>query len=148
MKNIRQSGRLPKYSSSSVLFPPCRSRDLVAERCQMTGVEQSYLHYRWILNKCQVQGRRHMEDMDNEILHAVTWQLISRDAWQAAAKSNHQCPWEDRVHAKGGGERGCMGRKPESIFKSGAWAYISCNQRIINFVFGQIIYRRERRAST
>ena len=42
----------------------------------------------------------------------------------------------------------CISRKQESIFESGAWTYISCNQRSTNFVFRWIIYRRERRATT
>ena len=42
----------------------------------------------------------------------------------------------------------CIGRKQESIIESWAWTYISCNWRSINFVFRQIIYRRERRAAT
>ena len=42
----------------------------------------------------------------------------------------------------------CIGRKPESIFESGAWTYISCNLRSTNFVFRRVIYRRERRADT
>ena len=33
--NIRQSGQLQKYSSFSVLVPPCKSRNLVLELCQV-----------------------------------------------------------------------------------------------------------------
>ena len=49
-----------------------------------------------------------------------------------------------RARKKGG----CIGWKKESIFVSGAWTYISCHRRSTNFVFRQIIYRRERRAAT
>ena len=42
-----------------------------------------------------------MEKRNNETLnfHAFTWQLISRDAWQAAEQNNHQYQLEDQFHA-------------------------------------------------
>ena len=43
---------------------------------------------------------------------------------------------------------GCIGRKHESIFKSGAWDLIWCNWQSTNFVFCRVIYQRERRADT
>ena len=42
----------------------------------------------------------------------------------------------------------CIGRKQESIFKSGAWTYISCNQWSTIFVFRRVLYLLERRAAT
>ena len=45
----------------------------------------------------------------------------------------------------------CIGRKQDSIFKSGVWTYISCNLWTVwstNFVFPQIIYWRVLRADT
>ena len=58
IKNIRQSGRLPKYSSS-VLIPqwPCNLWNLVADsmqssaRWQSWGAERSCLHKHWFLIK-------------------------------------------------------------------------------------------------
>ena len=49
-RKIRQSGRLQKYSSISVLISPQKSRNIVAEPCQMTdlGAEGSYLQEHWI----------------------------------------------------------------------------------------------------
>ena len=38
MINIRLSGWLPKFWSSSVLIPPCESRNLDAELCKMTDL--------------------------------------------------------------------------------------------------------------
>ena len=81
--------------------------------------------------------------------YVVTCQWISCDAEQAAAQSNHKCQWEDWFHAvtveqeKGG--VALHRQKPESIFKSGVWKYISCNLQSTNFVFHQIIYLREQR---
>ena len=50
MKNIRQSGRLPKYSSSNVLITPCESRNHVVERCQMTDLRcRTILHARTLV---------------------------------------------------------------------------------------------------
>ena len=55
----------------------------------------------WTLvsQKVPLSSKTDYEEKGQQILNAVTWQSISRDAGPAAAQSNHQCPWEDQFHA-------------------------------------------------
>ena len=151
MINIRLSGWLPKFSSLSVLIPPCESRNLDAERCKMTDLRciMILLARTLVSHKVLCLGKWEFEEKGQRNFHAVTWQSISRDAGQATAQSNHQCRWEDWFHAEEHEKKGrYIVRKPESILESAAWTYISCNWRSTNFVFRRIMYRRERRADT
>ena len=91
MRKKRQSGQLPKSSSSSVLIQLCKSRNLVAERCHMTDLTcwpiLPALKMVSQLVPCLVKTEYGEKGQRN--FHAVNKQSISRDVLQAAAQSNH-----------------------------------------------------------
>ena len=141
MKNIGQSGRQPKYSSWSVVIPPCELRNLVAERCRITNLRcRTILPAQTLLSQ-QVPclGVTEYGEKGQRNFHAVTWLSISRDAVPATAQGNHKCPSQSKVqfHAGGQDKKGrCIDRKQESILKSEVWTYISSSQQNTNSVFG------------
>ena len=112
------------------------------------GAERSYLHKRWFLMKFLVQERGNMEKRVTKFSCSHLAVDISRFR---ASCCSEQPPVSmgglvPRYRARKKG--GCLGRKQESIFESGAWTYISCSWQNTNFVFGLVLYRRERRAAT
>ena len=121
-------------------FNPCKSRKLVEELCLMTDLRcTTTLPARnFFLNKCLVQLMENGEK-GQWSFHSVTWQSISCDAWQAAAQNKHSMGGLV-PHYRARKKWGCIGRKQESMFKSGEWRYISCNLWWTNFVFHVIIY--------
>ena len=69
MKNIRQSGLLPKYSSSHVLILPCKPQILVSELCQMTDLRCRTILLALTLVSHQVPclGKTEYGERDNKI---------------------------------------------------------------------------------
>ena len=101
MKNITsmqtlQSGRLPKYSSSSVLISPWYSRKPFVERCQMTDLRcrrilpaltlvSGQVPCLKCLGKTEYGTLTEYGEKRQQNFHAVTLPSILRDAGQAAA---------------------------------------------------------------
>ena len=133
MKNIMQSGPLPKYSSSSVLIPPCKWQNLVVAWCRMTVLSYFEVHNdpTWmnigfsisILSREDGKWRK-------GAIKCSRGHLAVNIAWCKASCCAEQPP----VSMGGSDQRyrtrrkaGCLGRKQEFIFESGVWTYILCN---------------------
>ena len=125
--------RLPKYSTSSVLVPPCKSLNLLAELCGMTELRcrmiLSILAWltapKWVLALIQILNMRlvwgrlwqNMERRDSTIfmlLHDSQYLVMLANSRE---QSNYQCQWEDLIHdTQQEKQNGYKGIKQGSIF--------------------------------
>ena len=147
MKNIRQSGLLPKYSSWSVFIPPCELQNLVAERCQMTNLRCRTILPAQTLVSQQVPclGVTEYGEKGQRNFHAVTWPSISRDARQATAQGNHQCQWEDQFHDIEQEKRGLHRQKARIHIQIRS---VGRTFHLVDKTQSRVLYWRERRAAT
>ena len=58
MKNIRQSARLPKYSSSTISIPPFESQSIVTKHDRLAAVQTQQSNHQFRLED-QVHNIRH-----------------------------------------------------------------------------------------
>ena len=87
----------------------------------------------WILNNCLVLGRQNIEKRDKSIFMQSPgrWYLLLQG--KLLHRATTRCY---RARKKRAAHR----QEAESIFKSGEWTYILCNQGSTNFVFHSITY--------
>ena len=126
-----------------VIWPHLANHEILLQSCvrwQIWGAEQSHCTYIgfWRSALSREDGIWRKRTPKFSYMHIAV--DISLCQASCCAEQPPVSMGGSDLHYRSRKEKGCIGRKQESIFESGTWTCIWCNQQSTNFVFRQIIY--------